>query len=60
MFFAECSESWTSPDGWTGAGPVFYSGFDCLDGLVVMEGTQQSTLSLIEGKVLIYSGFISK
>ena len=43
---------WTEADGWTGPEPVLYWSFDSLDGLMLMEGTEQRDYdALTEGKV---------
>ena len=33
---------WSEPEGWTGPEPVLYWSFDTLDGLTLMEKTQQA------------------
>ena len=48
--------AWSRPPGWTGPDPVLYWSFDTLDGLVLMEGTQQAdnnSFTLTDGKVCI-------
>ena len=43
---------WKQPRGWTGSDPVLHWSLDNLDGVVLMEGTQQKDYdALIEGKV---------
>ena len=43
---------WTPPCRWSGPDPAFYQSFDSLDGLVLMEGTEQISLPGISGKVI--------
>ena len=46
---------WSEPDGWTGPDPVLYWSFDNLDGLMLMEQTQQAVYdALTDGKVRVY------
>ena len=48
----EHEEGWVKPDGWTGPEPILYWNLDTLEGLVLMEGTQQRDFdALTEGKV---------
>ena len=43
---------WKQPVGWTGPGSVLHWSLDNLDGLVLMEGTQQKDYdALTDGKV---------
>ena len=45
---------WMVPDGWTGPEPILYWNFDNLDGLVLMEGTEQKHYdALTDGKVRV-------
>ena len=46
---------WSEPDGWTGPDPVLYWSFNTLDGLTLMEETQQADYdALTDGKVNRY------
>ena len=48
----EDEEGWVKPDGWTGPAPILYWSLDTLEGLVLMEGTQQTNFdALTDGKV---------
>ena len=47
------SQPWDPPSAWTRLNPVAYRSFDCPDGLIMMEGTQQANLTFIAGKVHI-------
>ena len=47
------SYPWGLQFGWTGAGPVFYSSFDYLNGLVLMERDTVAKFPLIQGKVIL-------
>ena len=49
------SHPWGSDVGWSGPEPLYYNSFDNLNGFVLMEGDQPSSLSPILGKVLIYN-----
>ena len=43
---------WMQPIGWSGPEPVLYWSFDSLEGMVLMEGTEQEDYdALTEGKV---------
>ena len=43
---------WRQPTGWTGPQPVLHLSFDNLDGLMLMEGTEQKDYdALTQGKV---------
>ena len=45
---------WSEPDGWTTPDPVLYWSFNTLDGLVLMEGTEQKHYdALTDGKVRV-------
>ena len=49
------SVGWLEPDGWTGPDPVLYWSFNTLDGLTLMEETQQADYdALTDGKVNRY------
>ena len=43
---------WSEPEGWTGPDPVLYWSFNTLDGLMLMEETDQAVYdALTDGKV---------
>ena len=53
-------DGWTKPVGWTGPVPILYWSLDNLQGLVLMEGTQQKEYdALTEGKVGHYIDALS-
>ena len=45
--------SWYPNAGWTGPDPEVYWSFDCVDSLVLMEGTAAVNAMVIPGKVII-------
>ena len=51
--------SWNPAVDWTGPEPEVYWSFDCVDSLVLMEGSAEATAVVVAGKVRLRFGVIS-
>ena len=40
--------------GWAGPDPVVYKSFDNLEGIILMEGTEQADFHLVQGQVFAF------